>query len=114
MIDTGQRDKLVTIQQLVEGRGTSGFPTNTWTTLAAGVFMAREDADGSERFDADQLQAVADARWTLLFRDDMDPEAVDVPKQRRLLYRGRTYNIISARALGRRDSIELRTEASVG
>lgn len=114
MIETGQRDKLVTIQQLTESRGASGFPVESWTTLAAGVFMAREDADGAERFDADQRQAVADVCWTMLFRDDMDPESVDVPKQRRLLYRGRTYNIISARPLGRRDSIELRTEASVG
>jgi SPP1 family predicted phage head-tail adaptor len=113
MIDTGQRDKLVTIQQLTESRGASGFPVESWSSLVT-VFMAREDAGGRERFNADQRQAVADTHWTLLFREDMDPEAVDVPKHRRLLYRGRPYNIIAARPIGRRDSIELVTEASVG
>jgi head-tail adaptor len=119
MIDTGQRDKLVTIQQLTEGRGTSGFPTDTWTTLAAGVFMAREDVGGDvasrrERFVANQEMAVSDTRWTMLFRADMDPELLDIPKVRRLLYRGRTYNITAARPIGQRDSIELLTQASVG
>ena len=118
MIDTGQRDKHVTIQQLTESRGSSGFPVESWTTLVS-VFMAREDVGGDvssrrERFVADQQMAIADTRWTLLFRDDMDPEAIDVPKTRRLLYRGRPYNITAARPVGRRDAIELLTQSSVG
>jgi len=118
MIDTGQRDKLVTIQQLTESRGASGFPVESWSTLAT-VYMAREDFGGNvagrrERFMADQQMALAETRWTLLFREDMDPELVDVPKQRRLRYRNRTYNIAAATPVGRNDSIELLTQSSVG
>lgn len=113
MTPTGQRDKLVTIQQLTESRGASGFPVESWSTLAS-VFMAREDRDGRERFTADQRAADADTRWSMLFREDMDPEFLDVTKTRRLLYRGRTYNITSARPVGWRESIDLLTQASVG
>ena len=42
----------------------------------------------------------------------MDPELVDVPKLRRLVYQGRTYEIVHAAMIGRREGIEFLTIAS--
>ena len=110
----GQMDRLVTIQQLTETRdSTTKAPSQTWSTLGH-VFMHRRDATGRERFASEQLSASGDTVWTTHYRADMDPEAVDVPKTRRLRYRGRTYEITSAIHVGMREGIELVTIASSG
>lgn len=111
MIDTGQRDKLVTIQQLTESGSASKFNVESWTSLVT-VFMARRDASARERFTADQFAAENDVVWTLFYRADMDPESIDVPKRRRLIYRGRAYDITGARPVGFQTDIELTTRAS--
>jgi SPP1 family predicted phage head-tail adaptor len=103
----GQMDRLVTIQKAVETKdATSKAPRMTWSTLGT-AYMWRRDARGRERFTADQLSAAGDTVWRTHFREDMDPEIIDVPKHRRLRYRGRTYEITSATHLGMRDGIEL-------
>jgi len=71
-------------------------------------------ATGDERFRAEQFSAQAMTHWEMEYRDDMDPELVDVPKQRRLNYLGRIYNITAARQIGRQEAIELDTQAKVG
>lgn len=108
---TGRRDRLVRIEALSDTVATSGFPTQAPTTLAD-VWMAREDLEPPfepERFDASQLSARTVSRWWLAYRSDMDPELVDVPKRRRLLYRGRVYDIVWARVLGAKRDIQLQT-----
>lgn len=109
-LSAGRLDREVTIQELTEA--TSGFPTETWTDLEADVWMAKEDLRGNERFLASQNAAHFDTRWTLHWRDDMDPDYVNVPKTRRLLYRGRVYDIVQAVELGRREGIQLFTIAA--
>jgi len=112
--DAGERDRAVTIQQLTESSGTSGFPVESWTTLATPVWMRRDDLRGNERFDAGQLSSPFDTRWEMPYREDMDPELVDVAKTRRLLYKNRAYDIVNGSQIGRRDGIELMTLARVG
>ena len=108
----GQMDRLVRIQQATETRdATTKAPTTTWTTLGD-AFMAARPARGRERFTAEQLSASGDTVWTTHYREDLDPEIVDVPKSRRLRYRGRTYEITSAMHLGMREGVELVTIAS--
>lgn len=88
----GQRDKLVTIQQRTDAKATSGFPLGTWTTLST-AWMFKRDASGDESLRAAQVQASIDTEWELDYRANMDPDLVDVPKFRRLLYEGRFYDI---------------------
>lgn len=111
-LSAGNLDREVTIEQ--QSEAASGYPTETWTTLEADVWMSKEDARGNERFKAGQLSAAYETRWQLHFRDDMDPDAIDVPKKRRLNYRGRVHDIVAAREIGRREGIELFTLASTG
>jgi SPP1 family predicted phage head-tail adaptor len=108
------------MQQLEESAGTSRFPVETWTPLtgaaaggvAGGMFASKIDIRGAERFQADQLSARYDIRWEINYRSDMDPDAVNVPKTRRLVYKGRIYDIVTASMIGRNEGVELMTLAS--
>ncbi len=109
-LNAGALDREVTIEAQAEAA--SGYPTETWSTLEAGVWMSKQDMRGNERFRAAQLSAPFDTVWSLQWRDDMDPDLLDVPKTRRLNYRGRIYDIVRATELGRREGIALETLAS--
>lgn len=108
-MEPGERDKAVTIQQLTASKGTSRFPVETWSALATPIWMRKMDLRQQERFAAAQLSAPAETQWEMGYRADMDPELVDVPKTRRLVYQGFAYDITSASLIGRREGIELLT-----
>lgn len=113
-LEPGQRDRAVTLQQRAASTGASGFPVETWTTLAAPIWMRRLDQRIDERAVAGQLSAKATTIWEMGYRADMDPEVVDVPQTRRLTYQGRIYDIVGASTIGRAEGIELTTIAKVG
>lgn len=110
-MEAGERDRQVTIEQAAESKGTGNFPVETWTTLTT-MFASKSDLRGTERFQADQLSARYDTRWEVSYRADLDPDVVDVPKTRRLVYRGRTFDIVDASMIGRKEGVELMTIAS--
>lgn len=110
-VSAGSLDREVTLQQLTESKGTSGFPVESWTTLEVEQ-ASRRDLSGEERFRSGQLSAKTHTIWNIHYREDMDPEVVDVPKKRRLSYGGRSYDIIAARQIGRNEQIELTTLVS--
>lgn len=110
-VSVGTLDREVTIQQLTESKGTTGFPVESWTTLEVEQ-ASRRDLTGDERFRSGQLSAKTHTLWTIHYREDMDPERVDVPKKRRLSYAGRSYDIIAAVQIGRNEKIELTTLVS--
>jgi SPP1 family predicted phage head-tail adaptor len=116
-MEPGERDRPVTIQQraTTDTVDDSGFPTDNgagWTTLASSVWMRKLDLKGQERFQANQLSAPFDTQWEMGYRADMDPELLDVPKLRRLLYQGRSYDIVAASHIGLREGVELMTLAA--
>ena len=106
----GKRDRRVLIQQVTDSTGTSGAPIGTWTTLTT-EWMAKEDTRGLERLQAMQIAAKFDTYWEMPYRADMDPDLVDVPKKRRLVYESRVYDIKYATVINRRDGIQLQTLA---
>lgn len=113
-LEAGERDKIVTIQCLTEAVGPSRFPKDDWTTLPSfTMFASKRDLGSRERFAAAQLSTPADVRWEINYREDMDPDLIDVPKKRRLLYKGRAYDIVSASQIGRNEGIELLTLSKV-
>ncbi|HEX8030276.1 MAG TPA: phage head closure protein [Vicinamibacterales bacterium] len=111
-LNAGALDREVTIQQ--KTTAASGYPVETWTPLEAGVWMSKQDMRGKERFAAAQVSASYDTRWELQWRDDMDPDAIDVPNLRRLVYRGRVHDITAAMELGRQEGIALFTLVNPG
>lgn len=111
-MEPGARDRAVLIQQAEPTSGTSGFPRDAWSTLATVVWMEKGDTRAEERWKTAQVAAKFDSIWEMGYREDMDPELVDVPKLRRLVYQGRAYQIVGAILIGRREGIELATIAS--
>lgn len=84
-----------------------------WTPLRT-AWMSRTDLSADERFSSDQKSASGDTQWHMPYGADMDPELVDVPACRRLVYEGRTYDIRTATPLGWKRDIELITLSRVG
>lgn len=110
ILAAGQRDKYVLIQQATDG--TTKFPTQVWTDLGH-EYMSRKDLRADESFSDNQLSAFGDSQWHLGYRSDMDPDLVDVAKKRRLVYSGRTFDILSASLMDRKQGIELITLAQM-
>lgn len=110
-MEPGHRDRVITIRQRGEDTAdpVSGEPVATWTDLVVAMPAAKHDIQGRERFAQEQLSARYDRRWIINYRLDMDPELVDVPKSRQVVYHGRAEDIVSAREIGRREGIELLT-----
>jgi head-tail adaptor len=114
--EPGHRDRTITIQQrnatdAVDSEGAPTPDTAGWTTLVANMPAAKQDIQGRERFVSNEESARFDTRWEINYRVDMDPELVDVPKLRRIVHNGRTYDIVAASEIGRREGLELLTLA---
>jgi hypothetical protein len=106
---SGQREHTVTIQQRVVGPGR--FPTESWTTLVV-LQMSRQDMRLDERYTSDQVSAYVETTWQGPYRADMDPDLVNVARDRRLLVGTRIYNIRAASVMERRTGIEFLTLAA--
>lgn len=108
----GRRDRFITVQQNSDSIGGSRFPVENWTTLRQ-VWAMKREATGTERFAANQLSAPYDVIWEIPYTSDMDPNdpVVNVPKNRRIVYQGRVFDIVAAEEIGRRRGVLLRTLA---
>ena len=116
-INRGTFDRAVTIQYRSDGTSTSGFPVDDWDlTRTRTVYMARlqrtrDDYRGREAQGALGVKSEDTTRWLMGYTSTMDPDLVDVKRQRRLVYQGRVLNIVGAEHIGRKDAIELITIA---
>jgi hypothetical protein len=118
----GRRDKLVTIQHRpsADTVDEGGYPIDDGVfTLLDDEWMSKRDIaemGTAERFAAAQVSASFDTEWEMPYRSTMDPDVIDVPKLRRLVYRGRTYDIVHATRTeaSEGDVIKLRTLAASG
>ena len=114
-LQAGHRNRFITLQQRSDQDNTDdeGAPTEgEWTTLVDHMPAAQSVPQGSERLQQVQLSARYDARWEINYRSDMDPDLVNVPKLRRLVFLGRVHDITAAAVIGRRAGIELFTVAA--
>jgi head-tail adaptor len=109
-LNVGELIHEVTIQQSTDEVGSSQYPVEGWKTLCP-AWMSREILRGSESMQAGQPSASLVTRWVFRYLEDMDPDLVDVPKDRRLLYQGRSYEIVDAGVTGRRESLWVTTIA---
>jgi head-tail adaptor len=109
MASSGQRVRYVRIETRTDPQA----QFEQWDTLDW-VWMSRSELSADERFKSDQEMAYADTRWVMPYREDMDPELVDVAAVRRLVYQGRVYDIRAAEPSGWKRDIELTTLARVG
>jgi hypothetical protein len=114
-LSAGKRDRLVRIEKFTAadtGDANSGEPVETWSTLVPQMPAARIGVSGWERFKENQVSARFDDAWEMNYRADMDPDLVDLPKRRQLVYEGRVLDVVHGQVLGRRVGILLLTLAS--
>lgn len=112
-LNSGEMDREIVIEQLSQAVGGSRFPVDTWTSLTADpIWACKDDQNGRERFTAAQQSDPFDSAFQIYYRDDMDPESVDLAKTRRINFNGRIYTIVSGRILGYQEGIELLTLAA--
>lgn len=111
--DAGQRNRHVTLETLsTETAGSDSFPVETWTTLPGNWWASKRDLRGRERLVNGQNASAFEVVWGFEYAAAIDPELVDVQKTLRIVYQGRTYDIVGAAMLGLRQGIELMTLAS--
>lgn len=120
-MEAGRRDKLVIIQQRssVDPMDDAGYPVDgPWTELGREWMSKLSVAElgQQERFVAAQVTASFETEWEMPYRSTMDPEEIDIPKLRRLSYRGRIYDIVFAAVAEVREgkAIKIRTLAASG
>lgn len=110
IMDAGRRNLLVRVQYRSDGVSTSGFPVDDWDeTPEKQIWMNRLTTKGTERLMAMQVQATYDAKWTMAYRTDMDPDLVDLTAERRIVWQGRVHDIVSASLSEDRMDIEILT-----
>lgn len=116
MATAGQRDRLVTIEGRTTGVDASFGPVETWAPIL-GLWASRVDTRQevvNERLVTHQVTAPFEAHWELPYRVEIDPELVDVSKDRRLVYEGRVHDIIHAEPIGRHAGVKVLTLARQG
>ena len=102
----GQLDRQVELQAKTVSQDDHGEEIETWTGIAT-IWAGRKDLRGKEFFAAKQLSAEIACRWHVRYRNDITPDAS------RLVYEGNIYDVLAVIELGRREGLELMTDARV-
>lgn len=103
----GQRDKLITIERLKsEPTSGSNFPVETFGQPMQ-FWASREFVSLSEGMNVGQLSTAVIQRWQIPYSSEMDPDLVNVPKERRIVYQSRIYDIQSAEMLDSSEGMEI-------
>lgn len=108
MIDPGARDRSIVVQSRpsTDAVDASYAPVDTWSDLCT-MWALKRRASGGERNRLGQTTVAAIDVFEVNYRADLDPEQLNVPKLRRILFNGRVYDVIDAEVVDRRDGIRL-------
>lgn len=107
-MSAGEATYLVELESLNEAKAASGYPGGTWDPLVA-VYAKKVTASGRERFAANQTTSPTSITWEFEYLESMDPDRLNVPKLRRLVYLGRMYDITAAALVGWHRKIRVET-----
>lgn len=101
MLNAGNLDQRITIEQKTVTDNDRGEAIASWSTLAT-VWAQAEPLRGREFFAAAQMQETVDVKFTIRYR-------ADITSQMRVLWRGQAYEMVSPPidVRGRRESLEL-------
>lgn len=111
----GQRDHLIAMVKQVDSVASgSGYTKKTDSTRYE-FFAERIDMWSQERVvGGPQVSARMETQWKMPFRDEIDPETVDVPGSFKLVQGSRTHDIIGAQRIGRKVGVLITTTSRVG
>jgi len=112
-INPGELNRVITFQTQTSVTGSGGFPTDVWVD-SFDVMARKVDLRGDERFSAGQLSSPFDTMWQTWYREDLDPDLIDVQKEFRIVHRSRIYDIVRVAPIemwSMRHGIEIETIA---
>lgn len=96
----------VTLQSVSATQDSRGAPIDSVTTLATNLPAVLVQQTGREFLAAETIASEQRTVWRIYFRDDVD-------RRSRVIYDGVTYDVRDVREIGRRQYLELHTEAVV-
>ena len=96
-------DRKITLQRFTYTTDPgSGEQVKTWSTLAA-VWASKRDVSDSERVASAEVSAEIGTRFQIRW----DSAWSDLNPKDRVVYDGRTYDIVGVKELGRREGLEI-------
>lgn len=110
----GQRDRYVTIlsRPSEDAVDDSGAPIEGPWSVMGQAWMGKAAATGfdrsAERYTDEQWSARVETVWHMPYQAAMDPDQVDVPKLRRLVFGALTHDIARADLLAFEDGQQIR------
>ena len=105
---SGSLDTQITIQSATEAQDAFGEPIKTWANLATDPtpWAEKIPLSGSERFQAQQVNAEVDTTFRIRYRTDLDEEM-------RIVLDSTPYDIQGFIELGRREGLDVLTTARI-
>jgi SPP1 family predicted phage head-tail adaptor len=105
-VKSGERDRLITLQQKTYTLDGFGGEVITWTTIGQRWASSMPVKDG-ERFGNQEAIATITHR----FRISWDQAAAQVDPTYRVLFDNRLYDVVAVKEIGRREGIEISATA---
>jgi SPP1 family predicted phage head-tail adaptor len=100
----GKKNRRIKIEQLSSTRSDTGVKTEVWT-LYKTVWADVSDKTATENFGADQYTTKIGTLFKIDFIDGLNP------KDYRIIYRNRVYDIDGVKELGINEAMEVMAEA---
>jgi len=100
----GKKNRRIRIEQLSNTRSDTGVKTDVWT-LYKTVWADVSDKNATENFGADQYTTKITTMFKIDFIDGLNP------KDFRIVYRNRVYDIDGVKELGMNEAMEVVAEA---
>lgn len=105
-MQAGKLDRRVRLERFTTLPDAYNEPVKTWTTLAT-RWASYEPLTDGERFRASETAANASARFVIRW----SATVADLNPNDRLVFGGRTYEILHTKEVGRREGIEITAAA---
>ena len=105
-MNAGPRNRRITLQRAITTKDAFNADIETWGALAT-VWASADPLSDAERVRAQEVGAVMSMRFGILWSSVVD----DLSPTDRLIYGGRTFNIVGVKELGLRDGLEITAAA---
>lgn len=106
-MQAGNLDRRITIERLSVGRDALNNQTESWSPLVSGWPASKMEIRDSERVAAAERGAEVTTRFQIRHSSEVE----DVDAKDRIVFDGRTYDIVAVKEIGRREGIEITAAA---
>jgi len=105
----GKLDRRIRLESATTTRGLDGHPVRTWSLLRE-VWAELRPIRGQEGFPAQQFAAKAEVTFRIRYTYGLDP-LPNPSEDMRIVYEGRSYDIVSVTEIGRREGLDITATA---